>query len=146
MTKINIASVLVLDRQHMLNSMSIVLLFHEPIHTGSHLVEKCLTSATQDQANSIVLQLITPTDHNAAHRKNDDHGEMDTGQGGRSSVLMALMKDPYANFVVQKAFDVSGMELKRDLATEIHRQAEVLQSFTYGRHILAHIARSGLVD
>ena len=65
----------------------------------------------------------------------------DAGAVGDDNLLM-LMQDPYANYVVQRAFDRSGGALRQRLTDEIKRRSELLQRFTYGRHILLHINRA----
>lgn len=103
---------------------------------GSHLVEKCLTSATKSQSRAIVEQLLSPTGQNLAHKKKISNDN--TNQ----STLLLMSKDPYANFVIQRAFDASEGELRSRIANQIRQQADVLSRFTYGRHILSHINRA----
>lgn len=103
---------------------------------GSHLVEKCLTSATKSQSRAIVEQLLSPTDQNLEHKKKISN------DNANQSTLLLMSKDPYANFVVQRAFDASEGELRSRIANQIRQQADVLSRFTYGRHILSHINRA----
>lgn len=103
---------------------------------GSHLVEKCLTSASRSQSRAIVEQLLAPTGHNLAYKKKISNDN--TNQ----STLLLMSKDPYANFVVQRAFDAVDGEVKTRIATQIRQQADLLSRFTYGRHILSHINRA----
>jgi len=101
---------------------------------GSHLVEKCLTSATPSQASAIVDQILKPTGLNRAYietLKDED----------RENPLLALCKDPFANFVVQRAFDASSGPQRSLLADEIKERSDMLSKFPYGRHILSHINR-----
>jgi hypothetical protein len=51
------------------------------------------------------------------------------------------MSDPYANFVVQRAFDASQGPLRNQLVEEINSRSAVLSKFTYGRHALMHLAK-----
>mmetsp|Transcript_11764 Transcript_11764/g.14278 ORF Transcript_11764/g.14278 Transcript_11764/m.14278 type:complete len:803 (-) Transcript_11764:835-3243(-) len=99
---------------------------------GSHLVEKSLQCATEKQANAMVSKLLgTNSNENESKSvENDQDGE---------DMLLVLMKDPYANFVVQRAFDASTGELRLRFADEIKSRSEILSRFTYGRHILLHI-------
>ena len=52
------------------------------------------------------------------------------------------MSDPYANFVVQRAFDASAGALRQQLVEEIKSRSDVLSKFTYGRHALLHLSKS----
>mmetsp|Transcript_43610 Transcript_43610/g.69747 ORF Transcript_43610/g.69747 Transcript_43610/m.69747 type:complete len:959 (+) Transcript_43610:373-3249(+) len=132
---------------------------------GSHLVEKCLSCANASQVASLVLQLINPTNRNAEQsllmmenaqnrssggpgqgkrRSNSTSGNSNRPkitEDGDNSTLLLLMQDPYANFVVQRAFDASQGQLRQQLAQEIKSRSDLLQRFTYGRHILLHINR-----
>jgi len=121
---------------------------------GSHLVEKCLSCATQMQVDSLVNELINPSGLNLEQSRvmlNNINSSSpgDKKKGGRGkpltvegeSTLLLLMQDPYANFVVQRAFDSSQGVTRQSLAQEIKSHSDLLQRFTYGRHILIHINR-----
>jgi len=112
---------------------------------SSHLVEKCLRSATSEQAERLVSELIEPRDKNlefCTKILGETRGKQSGKKQDSSSVddpLLLLMQDPYANFVVQRAFDASRSSLRARLTAEIKTRSEMLQKFTYGRHILLHI-------
>jgi hypothetical protein len=57
------------------------------------------------------------------------------------STILALMMDPYANFVLQKAFDRTTGAQRAELMQIVKDNAETLGRFTYGRHILSHVLR-----
>ena len=97
---------------------------------GSHLVEKCLTSSRD--ANDLVTMFLSPIDA-ASHTTTLLH--MD------GTALPLLMTDRFANFVVQKGFDVCTGQVKEDLLVAIQGHVEGLRGFTYGKHILS---RTGL--
>lgn len=105
---------------------------------GSHLVEKCLNSSSKTEAKSLVTELLKPALELRKKRGNNIvFSDKDT-----SDVLLALMKDPYANFVVQRAFDASDGSLRQQLTKEIRDRGDILSRFTYGRHILSHVNRN----
>ena len=106
---------------------------------GSHLVEKCLQSSKPAQAEAIVNELLQPTGHNEEYKNTKSE---ESEEYAAETTLLMLMKDPYANFVVQRAFDASPGFLRTKLAKEIREHAQVLNKFTYGRHILSHIGAS----
>eukprot|EP00924_Labyrinthula_sp_SR-Ha-C_P013821 augustus_masked-scaffold_5-processed-gene-14.9-mRNA-1 protein AED:1.00 eAED:1.00 QI:0/-1/0/0/-1/1/1/0/907 len=103
---------------------------------GSHLVEKCFHTASGEQSSKLIDELMIPA-RNLTHI-----AASQIGQDYEGDVLLSLMKDPYANFVVQRAFDASQGTLRQEMTHEIQKRAEVLSRFTYGRHILAHVSRS----
>lgn len=96
---------------------------------GSHLVEKCLNVANKSQADVLVKELLKP----ALKFRETKVGE---------DVLLTLMKDPYANFVVQRAFDASSGHLRKLIVREVLERSEELSRFTYGRHILSHVNKT----
>ena len=52
-----------------------------------------------------------------------------------------MMKDPYANYVVQKVIDVADEEDRNAIVEHIKSQATQLKRFTYGKHILARLEK-----
>ena len=112
---------------------------------GSHLVEKCLACATPSQVNAIIEKFLSPLTPDMIEEFKDDFESSandDLASGLVPSTLPVLMKDPYANFVVQKAFDVARGELRAKLSHEIRSRTTSLSKFSYGRHILTHINRA----
>ena len=86
---------------------------------GSHLVEKCIITASPTQAQSFIGDLLS----------------------ANYNTLTKMMKDPYANFVLQRAYDVANRELAQRFEYEVSRRSEVLSQFTHGRHIIAHLSK-----
>ena len=56
-----------------------------------------------------------------------------------SSPLYAMMKDQFANYVVQKMIDVADPPQRKMLVTKIRPHIAALRSFAYGKHILAKL-------
>jgi len=103
---------------------------------GSHLVEKALKCATDEQVAAIVDQILDRDGANSRKLRIDAHEP-----GHDNSVILHLAKDPYANFVVSKAFSVSRGKLRDELYGEIEKRAPVLSSFCYGKHILNNVSQ-----
>jgi len=97
---------------------------------ASHLVEKCLMSATTQQRHALISAML---------------GSLQERDGELEDTVLALMKDPYANFVVQKAYDVAEGRQRSAFSRGVLRHADKLNRFTYGRHILSHISKSSPV-
>jgi len=126
---------------------------------GSHLVEKCLSCANAAQVEALIKQIIAPTAQNAEHAKlmastaqvnqrnagakpgSQAKGRKGSSGGSADDTLLLLMSDPYANFVVQRAFDASQGPLRNRLVDEIKSRSDVLSKFTYGRHALLHLSK-----
>jgi pumilio RNA-binding family len=61
-------------------------------------------------------------------------------------ILMAMMKDQYANYVVQKMLDIADDKLRGDLVAKILPMFPLLRKFTYGKHIISKIEKLNLVN
>ena len=106
---------------------------------GSHLVEKCFSVANAVRCAELVGELLEPKSHvnNDAARRLAPEGV--APDAVTQSALLALMMDPYANFVVQRAIDRAVGMQRSDLVKIVQENAETLGRFTYGRHILGHV-------
>jgi len=90
---------------------------------GSHLVEKCLACATPLQVAAIVDRFLLPPPP-------DMILEFRMDEADAAMALPLLMSDAYANFVVQKAFDVSRGETRLKLSKEIRLRTVTLSKFS----------------
>jgi len=90
---------------------------------GSHLVEKCLACATGQQVAAIVDRFLMPPPP-------DMVVEFRLDEADAAMALPLLMSDAYANFVVQKAYDVSKAETKLKLSREIKSRTVTLSKFS----------------
>jgi pumilio RNA-binding family len=52
-----------------------------------------------------------------------------------------MMKDQYANYVVQKMIDVAEAPQRKVLMHKIRPHCSTLRKYTYGKHILAKLER-----
>jgi pumilio RNA-binding family len=52
-----------------------------------------------------------------------------------------MMKDQFANYVVQKMIDVADPPQRKMLITKIRPHVTTLRKFTYGKHILAKLEK-----
>lgn len=52
-----------------------------------------------------------------------------------------MMKDQYANYVVQKMIDVAEANQRKILMHKIRPHCATLRKYTYGKHILAKLER-----
>ncbi|CAH8489717.1 unnamed protein product [Schistosoma turkestanicum] len=85
--------------------------------------------------------------HNGDDENDDDDDDDDVddgddgGDGGdqrrtRSSVLVMMMKDQFANYVIQKMLDVAEQPIRKELMTQIRPHLNILRKYTYGKHII----------
>lgn len=60
------------------------------------------------------------------------------------SGLQIMMKDQYANYVVQKMIDVSEPTQRKTLLHKIRPHMNSLRKYTYGKHIIAKLEKFSL--
>jgi len=58
-----------------------------------------------------------------------------------SSALETMMKDQYANYVVQKILDVCDAQQREIMITHIRPHIPSLKKYTYGKHIIARLEK-----
>lgn len=58
-----------------------------------------------------------------------------------SSALHVMMKDQYANYVVQKMIDVAEPTQRKVLMHKIRPHIGSLRKYTYGKHIIAKLEK-----
>lgn len=61
--------------------------------------------------------------------------------GEGSSTLYAMMKDQYANYVVQKMIEIAEVPQRKLLLQRIRPYMIQLRKYTYGKHILAKLEK-----
>jgi len=95
---------------------------------ASNVVEKLLKFGTKDQRNAIVREMLK-----TVNSKDEDLDE-DT------SVVLMMVRDAYANYVVQTSLDVVAEgEERRLLLEELNRNAGLLRNFTFAKHIVTKL-------
>ncbi|KAF0695395.1 Aste57867_13784 [Aphanomyces stellatus] len=90
---------------------------------ASNVIEKCLLYASVDQLRVIMRHV------------------MDGKSPAVECPLQVMMKDQYANYVVQKLIDVADASERDKMASIIKTQASVLKRFTFGKHILNRLEK-----
>ncbi len=58
-----------------------------------------------------------------------------------NSALYTMMKDQYANYVVQKMIEVAEAPQRKLLLQRIRPHMPALRKYTYGKHILAKLEK-----
>lgn len=86
---------------------------------ASNVIEKCITFCSKSERASLFEEIL-PND-------------------GSSTVLCAMMKDQYANYVVQKIIDVVDNHQRKLLISKIRPHMAALRKFTYGKHIISKL-------
>eukprot|EP00727_Mastigamoeba_balamuthi_P012133 m51a1_g7542 putative maternal protein pumilio (845) ;mRNA; r:70110-73424 len=88
---------------------------------ASNVVEKCVQFCSASDRSSIISEILGPKQDGAP--------------------LLSMVKDQYANYVVQKVLEVAD-EAQRDLlVARIRPHMAMLRKFTYGKHIITRIEK-----
>lgn len=57
------------------------------------------------------------------------------------ALLSMMMKDPFANYVIQRTLDVADPDQREQLVLRIKPHLPTLKKYTYGKHIIAKVER-----
>ncbi|XP_055847919.1 maternal protein pumilio isoform X4 [Episyrphus balteatus] len=107
------------DKSILINSVRGKVLVLSQHKFASNVVEKCVTHATRSERTGLIDEVCTFND-NALH---------------------VMMKDQYANYVVQKMIDVSEPTQLKKLMNKIRPHMAALRKYTYGKHINAKLEK-----
>ncbi|WOL18963.1 hypothetical protein Cni_G27760 [Canna indica] len=88
---------------------------------ASNVVEKCLTYGTPEERQLLISEMLGSTDEN-------EH-------------LEAMMKDQFANYVVQKVLETCDDNLRELILARIKVHLNALKRYTYGKHIVARVEK-----
>lgn len=86
---------------------------------ASNVVEKCVTHATRNERALLIDELC----------------------GFNDNALHVMMKDQFANYVVQKMIDVAEPTQRKVLMHKIRPHIGSLRKYTYGKHIIAKLEK-----
>ena len=88
---------------------------------ASNVIEKCLTYCGASERQIMIDEMLGKTDENEP--------------------LQAMMKDQFANYVVQKLLEVCDDGQRDQLLTRMRVHLGNLKKFTYGKHIVARVEK-----
>uniref|UniRef100_A0A8C3YDR4 Pumilio RNA binding family member 2 n=1 Tax=Catagonus wagneri TaxID=51154 RepID=A0A8C3YDR4_9CETA len=89
---------------------------------ASNVVEKCVTHASRAERALLIDEVCCQND-------------------GPHSALYTMMKDQYANYVVQKMIDTAEPAQRKIIMHKIRPHITTLRKYTYGKHILAKLEK-----
>lgn len=95
---------------------------------ASNVVEKAFAHASKADRDALVDEVLGR--------------EGGSGEGSSSAVLIAMVKDQFGNYVIQRLIDVLDEEQRANLVQRIKRYVPSLKKIPYGKHILAKIERA----
>ncbi|KAJ6826688.1 pumilio-like protein 1-like [Iris pallida] len=88
---------------------------------ASNVVEKCLTFGGPVERQILVTEMLGTTDENEP--------------------LQAMMKDQFANYVVQKVLETCDDHQRELILSRIKVHLNALKKYTYGKHIVARVEK-----
>jgi len=89
---------------------------------ASNVVEKCVAHASRAEKAMLIDEVCSVSD-------------------GPHSILYTMMKDQFANYVIQKMIDVAEHTQRKILMHKIRPHVSTLRKYTYGKHILAKLEK-----
>ncbi|XP_065223237.1 maternal protein pumilio isoform X3 [Planococcus citri] len=107
------------DKSKLISSIKGKVLVLSQHKFASNVVEKCVTYATRAERSTLIDEVC---------------GFNDNG-------LHIMMKDQYANYVVQKMLDVCESSQRKVLMNKIRPHFTSLRKYTYGKHIIAKLEK-----
>ncbi|VFQ98219.1 unnamed protein product [Cuscuta campestris] len=88
---------------------------------ASNVVEKCLTFGEPNERQLLVNEMLGTTDENEP--------------------LQAMMKDQFANYVVQKVLETCSDQERELILSRIKVHLNALKKYTYGKHIVTRVEK-----
>ncbi|KAL9228711.1 hypothetical protein vseg_004262 [Gypsophila vaccaria] len=88
---------------------------------ASNVVEKCLAFGDAEEREILVNEMLGTTDENEP--------------------LQAMMKDQFANYVVQKVLETCSDQKREYILSRIKVHLNALKKYTYGKHIVARVEK-----
>ncbi|KAG9147006.1 hypothetical protein Leryth_005262 [Lithospermum erythrorhizon] len=88
---------------------------------ASNVVEKCLTFGDHSERQFLMNEMLGSTDENEP--------------------LQAMMKDQFANYVVQKVLETCSDQERELILSRIKVHLNALKKYTYGKHIVARVEK-----
>lgn len=86
---------------------------------ASNVVEKCVSHSSRQEKAMLIDEVLNQND----------------------GALYTMMKDQFANYVVQKMIDVAEPQQRKLLMYKIRPHMATLRKYTYGKHILAKLEK-----
>lgn len=94
---------------------------------ASNVIEKLLKYGSSDHRNVIVREMLKTSEDKSV-------------ESGRSTVVLLMVRDAYANYVVQTTLDVAPEgEHKRLLFEELRNHSVQLRNYTFAKHIITKL-------
>ncbi|KAF6777274.1 hypothetical protein AHF37_03341 [Paragonimus kellicotti] len=100
---------------------------------ASNVMEKAVANAQPTERAMLIDEILHPPDatSNSGSAPN----------GAANSSLVEMMKDQFANYVIQRMLELADAEQRRALISRIRPIQNQLRKFNYGKHIIAKLEK-----
>ncbi|KAH9496628.1 Pumilio 2 [Bulinus truncatus] len=112
------------DKSKIVNTIRGKVLMLSQHKFASNVVEKCVSHSSRQERAMLIEEVCNMSDGYGHH-----------------SALYSMMKDQFANYVVQKMIDVAEPPQRKVLMHKIRPHIATLRKYTYGKHILAKLEK-----
>ena len=119
------------DRQILIKEVQSKLLDFSQHKFASNVVERCLQFANKKDKDEMIWTIINATF--------DLNNPVDAKTG--HCFLESMVRDPYANYVVQKVIDVSDERQRGAIMRYVKENIVQLRRYTYGKHIIVRLEK-----
>jgi len=92
---------------------------------ASNVVEKCVSTANGKEREALINEVIASSTSNVPD----------------NNALLIMMKDQFANYVVQKMLDLAESGQQKQLMQTIRPHISALRKYTYGKHIISKLEK-----
>lgn len=104
------------------------------------MVEKAVTNASRQERQLLINEVLENeyplSNLSSSTITSTESSPVAVDTTGDTSVLWTMMKDQFANYVVQKMLDVSEQPIRKELMTRIRPYLNSLRKYNYGKHII----------
>lgn len=107
---------------------------------ASNVVEKCVSHSSAQERRSLIDEVLQMNDRLDIQKKYFSDCKTIFSNSSHNG-LYTMMKDQYANYVIQKMIDVADSSQKKLLVQKIRPHVTTLRKYTYGKHILAKLEK-----
>lgn len=106
---------------------------------GSNVAEKAVELASEAQRGIIIDALLGDNNNNVASPSSPARS------ASGEPPLVSMMRDPFANYVVQKLMDRSSPDQQTRMVHVILPHVETIAQATFGKHLLTRMDKMGLL-
>ncbi|KAH7719852.1 Pumilio RNA-binding repeat [Aphelenchoides avenae] len=109
------------DRDRIVDSIKGNVLKFAQHKFASNVIEKCLICGSTPHKSALISEVC--------------------GDGIQSTPLLEMMRDPFANYVVQKMLDVADSTHRKKMMLAIKPHIPTLRKYNYGKHIITKLEK-----